>query len=89
MGLTQCEVPGLDLRLASRSALGATGPLSSLPQTPPPRIEDQGVNAQCDSTRNDARVEDVPRADIFRAVIFSCGHIFFISVFLLVVEHSQ
>ena len=33
------------------------------------RIEDQGVNALCVSTKSDARVEDVPRADIFRIVI--------------------
>ena len=44
----------------------------------------EGVNANCVSTKSYARVEDVPRADLRRAVFrFSCQHIFFIFGFLL------
>ena len=71
MGLTKCDVPGLDRRLATRSALGATGPYFPMHRR---RIEVRArraveVNAHSGSTKMDARVEDVPRADIVRGVL--------------------
>ena len=53
--LTKRGVPGLDRLLATRFSLGATGPLSSLPQT---TLSRDLVNAHNAPTNTYARAED-------------------------------